>query len=181
MASGLIWMNRQVSRIWTALIIIWTIPHENGQKRSNFLFFSHIVTFSIIKCSCTFFDPIERNPSAKNLFSKTICPSYMHGDIPHYNLHNLYGLDHAITTRKTLLNIDDIHRPFLLARSTSLTSGDFWELNKTCVNYDLRNSYRSLDWRQLVTIWWYSSFYQSNVWLISLRYTDGRGRFGQMY
>ena len=156
-------------------------PPWKWPEKIKFFIFFHIVTFSIIKCSCNFFDPIERNPSAKNLFSKTICPSYMHGDIPHYNLHNLYGLDHAITTRKTLLNLDDIHRPFLLARSTSLTSGDFWELNKKCVNYDLRNSYWSLDWRQLVKIWWYSSFNQSNVWLISLWYTDGRGRFGQMY
>lgn len=65
------------------------------------------------------------NPMARPLYSNTICPSYLHGDIPHYNLHNQYGLDHAKISFETLKQITPNKRPFLLSRSTSLTSGNW--------------------------------------------------------
>ena len=49
---------------------------------------------------------------AKELFAKTICPSYFHGNIRHYNLHNLYGLDprFKIVLRRVLVKNQKFNR-----------------------------------------------------------------------
>ena len=75
-------------------------------------------------------------PMSNQLYSKTICPSYFHGTIRHYNLHNLYGLDHAKATHLTLENMNNEVRPFLLSRSTSLTSGN-WTAHWTGDNWSI--------------------------------------------
>ena len=56
---------------------------------------------------------------------KTMCPSFNQSLSTHYNIHNLYGLQESKATYKALLNLFPKKRPFILSRSTTLTSGQF--------------------------------------------------------
>ncbi|KAL3320297.1 hypothetical protein Ciccas_001033 [Cichlidogyrus casuarinus] len=52
------------------------------------------------------------------LYSKTLCPSAVHYNNTHYNLHNLYGYMEAKMTNEILREIRPNRRPFILTRST---------------------------------------------------------------
>lgn len=57
---------------------------------------------------------------------RTICSSALHdGDVPHYNMHNLYALTEAKATRHALERIFPGKKTFLLSRSTFATSGQY--------------------------------------------------------
>ena len=56
--------------------------------------------------------------STKWLGGKTVCPSYSHNDnIKHRDVHNLYGLDHAMASNIAMSKIMPDLRPFILSRS----------------------------------------------------------------
>ena len=60
-----------------------------------------------------------------SLFSKTLCPSFRQAMSEHYNVHNLYGLHETKATHHALLKLKPGIRPFILSRSTTLTSGRY--------------------------------------------------------
>ena len=82
-----------------------------------------------------------------NLFSKTLCPNFQQATSTHYNLHNLYGLHETIATHAALLQLKPKKRPFILSRSTTLTSGRY-AVHWTGDNYskweDMRYSITSI-------------------------------------
>ncbi|VDM05001.1 unnamed protein product [Schistocephalus solidus] len=59
------------------------------------------------------------------LYSKTICPSALHENGSHFDLHNLYGYMHAKATRAVLQRLMPGQRPFVLSRSTFAGSGRY--------------------------------------------------------
>ncbi|CBY31035.1 unnamed protein product [Oikopleura dioica] len=59
----------------------------------------------------------------KSLFAKTLCPSYNQSGGTHYDLHNLYGLHETKATSYALKALNSDLKPFILSRSTALTSG----------------------------------------------------------
>nr|VZI42159.1 unnamed protein product [Spirometra erinaceieuropaei] len=59
------------------------------------------------------------------LYSKTICPSALHENGTHYDLHNLYGYMHAKATRTVLRRLLPGQRQFVLSRSTFAGSGRY--------------------------------------------------------
>ncbi|KAL7055555.1 hypothetical protein AAHC03_022507 [Spirometra sp. Aus1] len=59
------------------------------------------------------------------LYSKTICPSALHENGTHYDLHNLYGYMQAKATRTVLQRLMPGQRPFVLSRSTFAGSGRY--------------------------------------------------------
>ncbi|KAM7535616.1 hypothetical protein Aperf_G00000089710 [Anoplocephala perfoliata] len=70
--------------------------------------------------------PYTPRVSGGNLIVKTVCPSAIHDEgIPHYNLHNLYGLTEAKATRQALQRIFPGKKIYLLSRSTFATSGRY--------------------------------------------------------
>ncbi|KAI8146374.1 alpha glucosidase [Fennellomyces sp. T-0311] len=61
-----------------------------------------------------------------NLSEKTApMIAYHYGDIPHYDLHNLYGHAECSTTRNALLKYKSNERPFIISRSTFSGSGHY--------------------------------------------------------
>ncbi|CAH8445660.1 unnamed protein product [Schistosoma margrebowiei] len=58
-----------------------------------------------------------------SLYDKTICPSALHYNTTHYNLHNIYGYDEARVTHNVLTRMFPDKRPFILTRSSFAGSG----------------------------------------------------------
>ncbi|CAH8478090.1 unnamed protein product [Heterobilharzia americana] len=58
-----------------------------------------------------------------SLYDKTICPSALHYNTTHYNLHNMYGYDEARVTHNVLTQLFPDKRPFILTRSSFAGSG----------------------------------------------------------
>ncbi|XP_046829832.1 lysosomal alpha-glucosidase-like [Vespa crabro] len=78
----------------------------------------------------------------KNLAVKTLCMNAKHYLGPHYNLHNTYGISHAIATNYALTNIRK-KRPFIISRSTWVGHGMYaghWSGDDFSTWYDLRMS-----------------------------------------
>ncbi|CAH8442749.1 unnamed protein product [Schistosoma mattheei] len=58
-----------------------------------------------------------------SLYDKTICPSALHYNTTHYNLHNMYGYDMARVTHNVLTRMFPDKRPFILTRSSFAGTG----------------------------------------------------------
>ncbi|KAH8854391.1 Lysosomal alpha-glucosidase [Schistosoma japonicum] len=58
-----------------------------------------------------------------SLYDKTICPSALHYNTTHYNLHNMYGYHEARVTHNVLKRLFPDRRPFILTRSSYAGSG----------------------------------------------------------
>ncbi|CAH8477884.1 unnamed protein product [Schistosoma bovis] len=58
-----------------------------------------------------------------SLYDKTICPSALHYNTTHYNLHNMYGYDEARVTHNVLTRMFPDKRPFILTRSSFAGTG----------------------------------------------------------
>ncbi|CAH8458144.1 unnamed protein product [Schistosoma turkestanicum] len=58
-----------------------------------------------------------------SLYDKTICPSALHYNTTHYNLHNMYGYYMARVTNRVLTRMFPDKRPFILTRSSFAGSG----------------------------------------------------------
>ncbi|KAK4472812.1 hypothetical protein MN116_004029 [Schistosoma mekongi] len=58
-----------------------------------------------------------------SLYDKTICPSALHYNTTHYNLHNMYGYHEARVTHNVLTRLFPDRRPFILTRSSYAGSG----------------------------------------------------------
>ena len=83
------------------------------------------------------------NIVGKSLSDKTLCPSIRQFKGLHYNIHNLYGLLESKETYKALKSLFPHKRPFVLSRSTSLTSGRYaahWTGDNESTWNDLRFS-----------------------------------------
>ncbi|KAI9249248.1 alpha glucosidase [Phascolomyces articulosus] len=66
------------------------------------------------------------NNKGGNLSEKTAAMiSYHYGDIPHYDLHNIYGHAECSTTRNAMLKYKPNERPFIISRSTFSGSGHY--------------------------------------------------------
>ena len=79
------------------------------------------------KCSNNKYNYPEWIPSivGGSLSDKTLCPSIRQYKGLHYDIHNLYGLFESKETFKALKSLFPSRRPFILSRSTSLTSGRY--------------------------------------------------------
>ncbi|CAH8831946.1 unnamed protein product [Trichobilharzia szidati] len=60
-----------------------------------------------------------------SLYDKTICPSALHHNTTHYNLHNMYGYEEARVTHRVLTRLFPEKRPFILTRSSFAGSGRY--------------------------------------------------------
>ncbi|KAG2214664.1 hypothetical protein INT46_005681 [Mucor plumbeus] len=64
------------------------------------------------------------NNGAGNLSELTVATTALHyGDIPHYDIHNLYGHAEGYITRNALIKQNSKVRPFVLTRSSFIGSG----------------------------------------------------------
>ncbi|KAF7388428.1 hypothetical protein HZH68_012370 [Vespula germanica] len=78
----------------------------------------------------------------KKLATKTLCMNAKHYLGSHYNLHNTYGISHAIATNYALTNIRK-KRPFVISRSTWVGHGMYaghWSGDVFSTWYDLQMS-----------------------------------------
>ncbi|KAI7901599.1 alpha glucosidase [Cokeromyces recurvatus] len=66
------------------------------------------------------------NNGAGNLSEHTVATTAVHyGNVPHYDIHNLYGYAESYHTRNALIKHNDSIRPFILTRSSFAGSGKY--------------------------------------------------------
>ena len=61
----------------------------------------------------------------RDLKSKTICPSAVQEEGYHYDLHNLYGHTEGIASNHALTKLKPGERPFIISRSSFMSSGRY--------------------------------------------------------